>query len=359
MTGTDWRGFGMDVEFDGPEVVVSVRGEVDLLTASTMGALLDALVGQGHQHVTVDLSRLAFMDAAGLEVIVDIAGRLARSEGALVVRSAPALTRRIIQIAGVADRLMLTPPAAPPSSSNAQGLHGDLASVRSRRADTEVLDAALRLVAVLTRATVEGADGVSVTLPRRGHLMTVASTDETIRRMDGHQYETGQGPCLSAAEEGRPFHAASLDDEARWPAFVPRARQEGIASILSTPLTADGAPLGALNIYSNTGDVFGPHQQELASLFAHQASELMTDTREQVTDEQLATRIRDGLVAREVIAQAQGVYMARHGMSPVSAAAALHRAARAGGVTVAVSAAAIVRSTQATSRSPAPSSDYV
>ncbi|HUG86360.1 MAG TPA: STAS domain-containing protein, partial [Euzebya sp.] len=169
----------MDVGFDGPEVVVFVRGEVDLLTAPTMGAVLGALVGQGHQHITVDLSRLAFMDAAGLAVIVDIAGRLTRSAGALVLRSTPALTRRIIQIAGVADRVMLTPSAAQPTSavqltnavhgsiadepddghgdsaarpaadSNRDALHSDLARVRSRRADTEVLDAALRLVAVL------------------------------------------------------------------------------------------------------------------------------------------------------------------------------------------------------------------
>jgi len=84
---------------------------------------------------------------------------------------------------------------------------------------TDLVDAALRLVTALTRVTIGGADGVSVSLTRHGQLTTVAASDETIAQMDRDQYATGEGPCLAAASEGHWFHVESLADE------EPSARQ--------------------------------------------------------------------------------------------------------------------------------------
>ena len=69
----------------------------------------------------------------------------------------------------------------------------------------------------LARVTVGGADGVSVSLRRRGELTTVAASDETVSGMDRDQYATGEGPCVSASTEGHWFHVESVDDERRWP----------------------------------------------------------------------------------------------------------------------------------------------
>src|SRR4029450_355599 len=98
--------------------------------------------------------------------------------------------------------------------------------LRSRSTTTTVdavLDAALQVVATLAQATIHGADGVSVTLERHGRMATVASSDDTMLRMDELQYETGEGPCLTAAAVGRPFHVPALADDQRWPNFAPRA----------------------------------------------------------------------------------------------------------------------------------------
>lgn len=92
----------------------------------------------------------------------------------------------------------------------------------------------------------DGADGVSVSLRRHGHLATVASSDQTILEMDADQYATGEGPCVDASVEGRWFHVESLDNETRWPAFIPRAQKLGINAILSIPLLAGDRPIGAL-----------------------------------------------------------------------------------------------------------------
>ena len=48
------------------------------------------------------------------------------------------------------------------------------------RSSTDVIDAALRLVTALAGATVDHADGVSVTLERHGQLMTVLASREVV-----------------------------------------------------------------------------------------------------------------------------------------------------------------------------------
>lgn len=204
----------------------------------------------------------------------------------------------------------------------------DLRRMAAIPASSEVVDGALRLVVALAAATVGGADGVSVSLERRGELTTVASSDETILQMDHDQYATGQGPCVAAAREGRWFHVESLDEESRWPDFIPRAIAGGIHSILSTPLMAQAQPVGALNIYSNTNRAFGKNEQELAALFATQASGILEDAGAHVPDEQVAAQLHEALRSREVIAQAQGVLMGREHLTANEAMAQLRRTAR-------------------------------
>jgi GAF domain-containing protein len=203
------------------------------------------------------------------------------------------------------------------------------------RSSTATVDAALRLVTALADTTVDNADGVSVTLERHGRVMTVAASDAAVKEMDRHQYETGEGPCLAAKSEGKWFYIESLAEETRWPHFVPLALEQGIHSILSSPLMTNERPQGALNIYSSTERAFGTRQRELAALFAEQASEILTTAEPDQTDEQIAERLAGALATRRMIHQAQGVIMERQGLTPQAAVSALHRAARAQARTVA------------------------
>jgi anti-anti-sigma factor len=349
--------FEITVNFAAEQNVLSVRGDVDLLTAPTLRAALAVLVEQP-QEVVLDLGLLEFMDAVGLGVIADISARLATSSRRLTIRSAPLQTLWLLDLTEL-DRIVhletADPDVARLGSEQLVGdnslavelqpadLVGDLVRVGSKE-NTAVVDAALRRVILLADATVDGADGVSVTLERYGKLATVASSNDTVLRMDHHQYQTGQGPCLAAAAEGHWFHIESLVGENRWPAFVPRAIHEGIASILSTPLMNADRPIGALNIYSNTERVFGAHQQELAALFATQVSEILADAAGAVTDTDMALRIASALRAREIIARAQGILMARQHVTAEDAAASLHRAARTARTTVLDHACAITAS---------------
>jgi anti-anti-sigma factor len=349
--------FEISVDFDADQTILHVRGDVDLLTAATLQGAMNALVDQSRVDIVLELGGLTFMDASGLRVIADISTRLATSSRVLIVRSAPSMTRRILELTQVSNFIRLEAFEPSVAALGAEQRIGDQSrAVDGRRIDPsadmvrtgtrssdEAIDAALLRVVALVGATMDGADGVSVTLERDGRLATVASSNDTVMRMDDHQYETGEGPCLSAAAQGHWFHIESLAAETRWPAFVPLAAKEGIASILSTPLVTAERPVGALNIYSNTDRAFAAQQQEVAALFASHASAILTDAK--VFDEQMGKPLADALLARQTIARAQGALMARYHIAPERAAAAIHRAARATGVTVAHHAATIVAST--------------
>jgi anti-anti-sigma factor len=323
--------FGLEVSSAGFEAIVTVHGEVDVSTAPELGAYLDEAINSGHRFVALNLARVEFIDGAGLRAIESRAERLLLSGGALSIRSPSAMVRRLIDIVGLADKVRVEPsvtrsvrpifdtqldlsalsPAAAPS--------GDLPmSVRrlgSIPPHDEVTSSALRLVVALSRATVGGADGVSVSLRRHGRLSTVAASDQTILDMDAGQYESGEGPCISASVDGRQFYSEFIEEETRWPAFTPTARSLGINAILSSPLRAGHTPVGALNIYSRTPSAFADMEQELASLFAEEASLLLTEAQADVTDAQLDDRLGQALRTRELISQAQGVIMAREGVS--------------------------------------------
>jgi hypothetical protein len=213
-------------------------------------------------------------------------------------------------------------------------------------ADDDVVDGALRLVVALAKATIGGADGVSVSLRRHGRLATVAASDQTILDMDAGQYATGEGPCVDASVEGRWFHVEYLGDEERWPAFIPRAKKLGINAILSSPLLAEERPVGALNIYSRTAAAFAPKDQELASIFATETSIILRDAGVAISDEQLTRRIQEAMVSREIISLARGIIMGRDRCSSDDAFAALRRISQETNAPLRDCAAEIVISTQ-------------
>jgi GAF domain-containing protein len=200
-------------------------------------------------------------------------------------------------------------------TDDAADLPRSLLRVATIPANEDVLDAALRLVVALARVTVAGADGVSVCLSRHGTLTTVAASDATVTGMDSDQYATGEGPCVAAAAEGHWFHVESLDDEPRWPAFIPRARARGINSIVSTPLRTHTRPVGALNIYSLRPRVFAAPELELSSMLATAASDLLVSAAMDVSMEDFSRQLQEALRGRDVIARARGVLMERHGVT--------------------------------------------
>jgi GAF domain-containing protein len=125
--------------------------------------------------------------------------------------------------------------------------------------------------------------------------------------------------------------------------FTPRARDLGIRAILSSPLRALDEPVGALNIYSRTAETFEIKDQEMAEVFARQASVILSDAHAGVSDTQMALRFQESLRSRDVIALARGILMEREGIDEDEAFNSLLRTSLLNGLSLRVRAAAIVR----------------
>jgi anti-anti-sigma factor len=96
-------GFSVSVLVDAAETVLRLRGELDCLSSPYLRSVLDNSIDAGHSEVVLDLTALAFMDAAGLSVIAHAADRLEMVGGTLAIRAPSDLIRRMLDITGMTD----------------------------------------------------------------------------------------------------------------------------------------------------------------------------------------------------------------------------------------------------------------
>jgi transcriptional regulator with GAF, ATPase, and Fis domain len=170
--------------------------------------------------------------------------------------------------------------------------------------------------------TVPGAEyaGLTVVEARR-KVGTPAATDDVVREVDRAQYDTGQGPCLSAVYEQQTVRLSDMASEQRWPEFTRRALDLGIRSMLSFQLYVVEDNLGALNLYSADADAFDDESEHVGLLFAAHAAVAMAGAR---NERNLARAIS----MRDLIGQAKGILMERHRLTEDQAFALLVRASQ-------------------------------
>jgi GAF domain-containing protein len=179
----------------------------------------------------------------------------------------------------------------------------------------------LELTEMLTRVAtyavraIPGADGAGLTLLREGQSDTIVASTDFVRDVDAVQYSLGQGPCITAALEGRTVHSGSLESETLWPKFGPRAARLGVHSVMSLPLLAADESLGAMNVYARAHDAFDERAIEFGELFAIPAAISVHNARALEQARTLATQLSAALASRPVIDQALGILMSRTGVT--------------------------------------------
>jgi GAF domain-containing protein len=176
---------------------------------------------------------------------------------------------------------------------------------------TESVEQFLHEMSVLAAGLISGGISCGMTMKPTGQLVTVACSDPVAARVDGLQYELNNGPCLHAMRDGHVVRIEDTADKARWPEFETRAAAAGIRSCLALPLTADGQPIGAINLYARTASAFGPAETRRAENFALNASGALTLATRLASHAILIDQLRSSLASRTVIDQALGIIMAR------------------------------------------------
>jgi GAF domain-containing protein len=189
------------------------------------------------------------------------------------------------------------------------GLNDRLAAI-ARLLDTGSGHETLQLIVDLAVATVPGCQHAGISfVHRRRKISTPAASDAVALRVDAVQAEVGQGPCLDAMQDDQIFKTDDLSTETRWPSFSARAHAEtGIRSMLGLRLFARGRTMGALNLMSAEPAAFDDDSLSTAALFAALAAVALNAAQ---TEENLQLALR----SRDVIGQAMGILMERHGIT--------------------------------------------
>lgn len=162
-----------------------------------------------------------------------------------------------------------------------------------------------------------GCDHAGVVLVHRGtELETLAATAERVSDADQLQLDHGDGPSLTAGDDEYLVQDTSTDP--RWPTWGPLAARLGLRSVVGASLAMPGRTVGWLNLYAESPGRFDADDVQVARVLALHASAALGAAHEEAT-------LRRAVDGRNLIGQAQGILMERHGLDAESAFALLRR----------------------------------
>jgi GAF domain-containing protein len=204
------------------------------------------------------------------------------------------------------------------ADADAADLQAGIAGLASLVTGSLGLDELLARVATFARNAIPGADGAGVTLLKvegpEHRVDALAASDPFVAEIDEIQYVTvKEGPCITAALEGRTVCSGSLGGEQMWPRFGPRVGRLGVHSALSLPLLLPDRVIGAINVYARGKDVFDEHAAQLGELFAAPAAVAVHNAQVLTQARALAAQLAKALSTRPVIDQAIGLIRGRTG----------------------------------------------
>lgn len=85
----------------GAGVLVSVRGEIDLLTAPEFKAAVSEAMSRGAEEIVIDLTQTTFLDSSSLGVLIGAHRRLSRRGRRLLVVCDQPSVLRVLRITGL------------------------------------------------------------------------------------------------------------------------------------------------------------------------------------------------------------------------------------------------------------------
>jgi anti-sigma B factor antagonist len=100
--------FGLvDEAVDATTHVVSLRGEIDAMTAPKLGSRLFGLADEGKRGVVVDLSEVTFMDSTGIGVLLNALRHFTVRHTRMVLVCPTPRVMRPFEIAGLLGHLTI------------------------------------------------------------------------------------------------------------------------------------------------------------------------------------------------------------------------------------------------------------
>jgi GAF domain-containing protein len=184
------------------------------------------------------------------------------------------------------------------------------------------LQPTLQVIASTAVSMLRPARHAGLTIFSRGELIPRASTGEPPLLLDRLQQKLGDGPCISAVRHQSVFRIYDTRQDQRWPEFSTEAARLNVRSMLCVPLWVHERCLGALSLYADQTAAFSDLHERVTTLLATYAALALAEA-------QRADQMHDALGNRDVIGQAKGILMERHGVTADAAFGVLARVSQA------------------------------
>ncbi|MGU3436029.1 GAF and ANTAR domain-containing protein [Actinomycetes bacterium M1A6_2h] len=183
-------------------------------------------------------------------------------------------------------------------------------------------DEVYEAIAVAATSLVDGCDHASIMLKHGGAYRTVGASDDVARHVDQLERDTGEGPCLDAITDESAQVEPNFDQTTEWPELA-RAVVEStpVRGAMGFRLLIDSRKVGALNLFTDTPDVFTTKSVEQAVLVTAFASVAVTA----VAKGEEAEALRQGMLSNREIGKAIGLLMALHDVNDDTAFDLLRR----------------------------------
>jgi len=208
-------------------------------------------------------------------------------------------------------------------------------------------------VAGLVVEAVPAAKFVGITMIVDDRIGTFVFTHPTVPEIDRAQYDTGDGPCVTAFRTGQPVVIASTEEDRRFPTFNRVAAEHGIGSVMSLPMRADTSTLGAMNLYAERQEAFGEEEMLAATGFCAQAAFLLANAQAYWDARTLSEGLREAMKSRSTIEHATGIIMGAMGIDAEAAFDELRRQSQHQNIKLRDVAAQLVRQTARRASDPA------
>lgn len=174
-------------------------------------------------------------------------------------------------------------------------------------------------VATMAVTAIPGADWAGLTVQETGRSAMVVRSADLVDEIDAVEAAIGEGPGISAAEQGRVMRSGSLGGDARWPRYGPRVSRLGVHSVLSLPLVTPEAVVGTMSLYARTKDAFDERAETIGELFALPAAISVHNAQILARARRLARNLQKALDSRPLIDQAIGILRSRSGCTSAEA----------------------------------------
>ena len=95
----------VETRAEGGTPVVSLSGELDLTNVERVQSVIGEMITDGTKRLVVEASELEFMDSSGLALLASVARKVPEVE----LRDPSPIVRRLVDLTGLAEILIVTP----------------------------------------------------------------------------------------------------------------------------------------------------------------------------------------------------------------------------------------------------------